>query len=60
MGHSIKSDGVRTKSQVVNIDVITRSRSLKDGSESNINKNPSDECSFFGEKSSSSSHCWGN
>jgi hypothetical protein len=29
---TIKNDGVRTNSQVVNIGVITRSRSLKGGS----------------------------
>jgi hypothetical protein len=42
---------VKTKSQVVNIGVITRSRSLKGGSGVSTKENPSDKSSPHSEKS---------
>jgi hypothetical protein len=47
---TMKSDGVKTRSQIANIGVRTRSNSLKGGSGSNTKENPSDKSSSHGEK----------
>jgi hypothetical protein len=46
----MKSGGVRTRSQIANIGVRTRSNSLKGGSGSNTKDDPSDKSSSRGEK----------